>query len=510
MESGNHPVGTEYDDPMRARPPAIALVALLGLLVSPVRTRAQDAPIGTLLNGTWVGEVTHAGSRASVALALRPDSAGTLQAALFLPVIHVREVPLGPVRRDGSTVQAGPFRLTWDSAAGTLSGTLPAAIVPVHEIPVTLRRGVLPEFPARPTSDHPSPVPAWIVELGAPVWSDPVVAGDLVLIGADDGRLHARDARTGAPRWVFRAEGAIRAPVTGSGDMLYVHADDGFLYQLDAATGAEHWKVRTPQQPIVRVPPPGPGSRWDTRASGVAVADSSLYLGTHDGQVLALDAAGGTIRWAFTTGGSILATPAVADGRVFAGSYDGQVYAFDAATGTLLWAYDTQAPVTSTPVPWGDLVVAGSRSYDLYGLDAATGVERWNRYVWFSWVESTPAIRDGVAYVGSSDAAAIMAIDAATGRRLWDADVLGASWGTPAVTSQVVYVGTRGQAGAFTHAPGILALHRATGRILWRFRFPTPEGTAFSGVAGSGALGHGRLFFASVHGLVYAFDAPDR
>jgi hypothetical protein len=36
--------------------------------------------------------------------------------------------------------------------------------------------------------------------------------------------------------------------------------------------------------------------------------------------------------------------------------------------------------------------VAGSRSDDLLGIDTVTGAARWNRHVWFSWIESTPAV----------------------------------------------------------------------------------------------------------------------
>jgi len=57
-----------------------------------------------------------------------------------------------------------------------------------------------------------------------------------VLAGADDGTLHAIDARTGKPLWSFRAGGSIRArPAVVGGDVL-LHADDGQLYRLDAKT----------------------------------------------------------------------------------------------------------------------------------------------------------------------------------------------------------------------------------------------------------------------------------
>jgi outer membrane protein assembly factor BamB len=225
--------------------------------------------------------------------------------------------------------------------------------------------------------------------------------------------------------------------------------------------------------------------------------------------VLALDPDDGARLWTFTAGASVLATPAILGGRVFVGCYDGTIYALDAATGARLWTHDTGAPVTSTPVRFGEVVLARSRSYDLLGLDAASGAVRWNRYVWFSPIESTPSVRDAVAHVGSSDAAKIMAVEVATGRAVWDSDVLGASWGMPAVTDRTVFVGVRGQANT-AHAPGALALDRATGRIIWRFPVTSAAGATPSGFAGSPAITGERAVFGSVDGRVYAFARSAR
>ena len=149
----------------------------------------------------------------------------------------------------------------------------------------------------------------------------------------------------------------------------------------------------------------------------MTVDGGRLYLGTHDGRVLALDPANGATVWEFASGDSVLAAPAVAGGRVYFGSYDGNVYALDAAKGQLAWKHDTKGAVVSTPAvdPASGRVVIGSRSYDLLGLDAATGALAWKQYIWSSWVESSATLRDGVAYVGSSDAAALYAFDARIG-----------------------------------------------------------------------------------------------
>merc|ERR1711971_981608 len=59
----------------------------------------------------------------------------------------------------------------------------------------------------------------------------------------------------------------------------------------------------------------------------------------------------GTRRWAFKTGGVVVSSPAVSpDGAtVFVGSQDEHVYAIDAETGTRRWAFKTSREVYSIP-----------------------------------------------------------------------------------------------------------------------------------------------------------------
>jgi outer membrane protein assembly factor BamB len=56
-------------------------------------------------------------------------------------------------------------------------------------------------------------------------------------------------------------------------------------------------------------------------------------------------AASGAILWITFTGGEINSSPTVVNDTVYVGSNDGYVYAMDASTGEVLWATDTGAPV---------------------------------------------------------------------------------------------------------------------------------------------------------------------
>jgi outer membrane protein assembly factor BamB len=349
-------------------------------------------------------------------------------------------------------------------------------------------------------------MPLWTFDAGAPVWGSAAAADGLVYVGADDGRLVALDARSGKERWSHRGGGAIGArPLVADGS-VFVPSDDGFLYRLDAGSGAVRWKVSIEGTPVNRVPIGQPGSRFERNASGAVLDSGRLYVGTHDGHVLALDPRDGARRWAFKAGDTVLSTPAAHGGRVYFGSFDGFVYAVDAATGTLAWKYDTKGPVVSTPAVHDGRVIVGSRSYDLLALDAVSGARLWTRYIWFSWVESSAVVRDGVAYVGSSDAARLFAIDARTGRSVWELPTGGWPWGEPAVAGGRVFIGSAGDAEYMVkHEGSFIAVDRATGRMAWRFAVPPPAGKGQSGFVGSAAAADGRVFVGGLDGRVYAF-----
>jgi len=457
--------------------------------------------------GAWWGTASHDGETTPIGIELEPGEDGKVLIKLSSPIVHLRHAPLGraPLAVEGNSVKVGPFTFTYDRAARTLTGTVPEGLAPVYELPFTLHHVARLDLPERSEPAAALAQPAWVFDAGAPMWPGTSFAEGVVFAGGEDGRLHALDAAAGTERWSFKAGGPIRTRAVLAGGMVYFQADDGILYALDRATGAERWRVRLVEAPIVRLPPGDPKSRFYRFGSDVTVAGNRLYVGTHDGRVVCLDREQGRPIWQFPSGESVLAAPAIEGSRVYFGSYDGSVYSLDASTGRLLWKRDTGKPVVSTPALAGDRVIVGSRSYDLFGLEAETGAVAWKRYLWFSWVESSPVVRDGIAYVGSSDAAALYAFDARSGRPVWKTDVWGWAWGQPAVSDRRVYMGTSALGGyAVGHRAGVMALDRVTGRPAWRYVAPPVADKAY-GFTGSASLGAGRAFVAGLDGRVYAF-----
>jgi glucose dehydrogenase len=130
--------------------------------------------------------------------------------------------------------------------------------------------------------------------------------------------------------------------------------------------------------------------------------------------------------------GSLTAAPVVADGVVYLQDEDANVYALALATGHLKWEYQVNDPETSGPGPDGVAVagadVYGTTSTTVFALDAATG-----KVVWVDAnllnsgqgaFEIQPQVADGRVYVASAygsgpGGGVLMALSAATGRRLW-------------------------------------------------------------------------------------------
>ena len=69
---------------------------------------------------------------------------------------------------------------------------------------------------------------------------------------------------------------------------------------------------------------------------------------------------------------------------------------------TELWRFATGGIVYSSPAVANGIVYVGSEDKNLYAIDAVTGKEKW-RFATGDWVESSPAVANGIIDVGSND-----------------------------------------------------------------------------------------------------------
>jgi outer membrane protein assembly factor BamB len=83
----------------------------------------------------------------------------------------------------------------------------------------------------------------------------------------------------------------------------------------------------------------------------------------------------------------------------------------------LKWSYTTESGVPSSPAVVNGVVYVGSIDNNVYALNARTGAKLWS-YTTAMEVYSSPAVANGVVYVGSADNN-VYALNARTGAKLW-------------------------------------------------------------------------------------------
>lgn len=457
------------------------------------------------LEGRWSGEVRHDNDTAFIGFEFQRQPDGRVLARAWLPNVNAFGSAVGWVTVADGRLLVRESNIPFALVNGVLTGSFGLPDLTFTAQPT------LQAFPAEaePPSVDPGPAPAWSFQAGAPLWAGPVVAGRIAYFGDAGGRFHAIDVSNGHELWSFSAGAPLYGPATVSRDAVYFAADNGQLYKLSRKTGARLWRTAIGGAGIRSLPALG-APEWDYLTAAPVVADDTIYIGSASGVFRALATATGATRWSFATGGKIRAAARIAGDRIYVGSMDHFVSALDRRTGARLWRFDTGSPVTTTPVLAGDRVVIGTRDQALlYALSAADGRKLWSVYYWLSWVESTPALVDGLLYIGASDSRRVRVIEPETGHVRWTVQVWGWTWGTPLVVGDTVYYGTAGAPQYFiTQRASLGALDRQTGALKWRKAIPAPDKGYVYGIAGSLAYADGKILVANLDGTLTAYDVP--
>jgi len=136
---------------------------------------------------------------------------------------------------------------------------------------------------------------------------------------------------------------------------------------------------------------------------------------------------------------------------------------YNSGTGPLsnetLWNYTTGGAVRSSPAVVDGVAYVGSDDGKVYALDASTGDVIWS-YATGGKVYSSPAVVDGVVYVGSYDNNTY-ALYASNGTLLWNYTTGGAVYSSPTISGGVVYVSS--------NDGYVYALNASTGDLIWNY-----------------------------------------
>ena len=247
--------------------------------------------------------------------------------------------------------------------------------------------------------------------------------------------------------------------------------------------------------PAAKPVPGAPAQVWRAKAGRrftgrMVIAGETIYGGTVDRKVYAVNLGSGQTQWSSRLGGLIVGGVVVSGDTVYAASSrpEGKVYALDARTGHRLWRTATGA--VGAPLALIDsMLVAETQRGEVIGMTPGTGVIRWRRRVGVARIAAVPA-DSGTLIVATVDS--IFRMQSGDGKVMVRASSPG--------TILSAWVEHRGALVGGTGDSLVVAIDKRTLQPRWRVSLDAP-------VLTSPARTGDTLYAASRRGTVYRIVA---
>lgn len=227
----------------------------------------------------------------------------------------------------------------------------------------------------------------------------PIIGGvalveGLLYVGSDDGQLYGIDVETGAVRACVDMGAAVWSTPLLVEERLYVATMDGAV-----------WAVST-----VRAGDPEPAKLFETSAAlltDLVRAGDNLLAGGMDEKLFAIDISTGSKSWEFSGGNWFWGRPVLDGDTVYATDLDGKVYAINADDGSAAWesnSFTAEEAIRAGPLLLDGTLVIADRDGNIYSLNAATGnVTKESLAIIEKRVLANPIEFDGAALVVAQD-----------------------------------------------------------------------------------------------------------
>jgi outer membrane protein assembly factor BamB len=191
------------------------------------------------------------------------------------------------------------------------------------------------------------------------------VAGDLVLVPSSDHHLYALDLDSGKLAWKFQARAALWEAVAVDEKAAYLASMDHYLYAVSLTNGQRLWEINL-DGPMLHAP--------------VLDTDGILYLTTLNEEVIAVNTSSQRVVWRVPIVGKVWNPLLLHEGSLYFGTDEKKVYAIDAATGATSWTNDAGSAIIAAPVLFGDSIAFTTEGGEVFTktFDGANG---WTRTI---------------------------------------------------------------------------------------------------------------------------------
>ena len=231
-------------------------------------------------------------------------------------------------------------------------------------------------------------------------YSSPVLFGNMLIVGSDDGHLYCVSQADGKLQWKFKSKGLVRSTAAVWNGLALFGDTEGIFYAIDVTTGREKWiyKVNGAALDLEEF-------GFDRKAilGAPVIHQNRIIFGARDGFLYCLDAEGKQLWTVDHQVSWVISTVAVKDSFVVTGTSDGRfVQAVNLNTGKELWKFRPNTLFWSSPLIVNDRVYAGGFDGVMYSLDLPTG-HRVSQFCTADKIMSSPVWDDDKIYVGSDD-----------------------------------------------------------------------------------------------------------
>ncbi|MBB6056354.1 MAG: outer membrane protein assembly factor BamB [Gammaproteobacteria bacterium] len=141
------------------------------------------------------------------------------------------------------------------------------------------------------------------------------------------------------------------------GEHIFAASRDGDVYAFDKLSGKELWNVDLSDQAFYEE------KRSARLSGGLAAADGRLYVGSENGELIALSQTNGELLWHTDVGGEVLAMPATEAGKVVVSTSAGQLLALDGESGKIGWTVTSEQPNLTLRGTSAPVIAAGGVLY---------------------------------------------------------------------------------------------------------------------------------------------------
>ncbi len=197
----------------------------------------------------------------------------------------------------------------------------------------------------------------WTYDAGSSEFkASPTVKDGKIYCGMVNGQVKCLNLSNGNLIWTYTCKDDVFASAMVRGDMCIVGSYDDTLRCIDAEAGTDaiRWKYGTAES--------------ISSSATIDVNRETVYVGSNDFNMYAINHVDGSLRWKYPTGSIIRCSPVLYNNKIYFTSFDKHLYAVNADNGKLAWKVNINAVNASllSPIVYNATFLTGSASWGEY------------------------------------------------------------------------------------------------------------------------------------------------